>query len=151
MGLRVDARILRIALGLAAVACGGQDPATANQTSSIAGDWMICQDETCSRLDNQGWRFGQDAMAQSLDGSDGPASEPVCVALGDERLPYRFENGTLTFREHTLRAEIDRNVLTLYDVPYMDSDGTSGTETVRMLKVQTTVSDSCPTDPPPAP
>jgi hypothetical protein len=132
-----------------AIGCGGEDTGPASTQASVVGDWILCQDEACSLLGNEGYRFAPDGSAFSLDSRSGPKVEPVCVELGIERMSYRFENDTFTFGNTSVRASVAGDVLTLYDVPYMESHGAGGTETVRMLRVQTTVSDMCPGDPPP--
>jgi hypothetical protein len=132
-----------------AIGCGGGDTAPASTQASLVGDWILCEDEACSLLGDDGYRFAADGNAFSLDSRDGPPVEPVCVELGIEPISYRFENDTFMLGNTSVRATVAGDILTLYDAPYMGSDGTSGTETVRMLRVQTTVSDMCPGDSPP--
>ena len=148
-----------IVLGLGFVAalagCGGGEvdrgPAEA-EASTIVGDWFVCEEAACANLDGNGWRFQSDGTAQRLDGSDGPAAEPVCADFDDERGPYQYENGMLTLLNVSVRAELSQDILTLHDVPAPTStDPMAIQETVRMLRVETTISTMCPGDPPPMP
>ena len=137
MSIKRGAWILGFGL---AIGCAGENTAPISTQASLVGDWILCEDEACSLLGDDGYRFAADGNAFSLDSRDGPPVEPVCVEL---------ENGTFMLGNTSVRATLAGDILTLYDLPYMVSDGTSGTQTVRMLRVQTTVSDMCPGDPPP--
>jgi hypothetical protein len=132
-----------------AIGCAGESTAPVSTQASLVGDWILCEDEACSLLGDDGYRFAADGNAFSLDSRDGPPVEPVCVELDIEPMSYRFENDTFVLGNTSVRATLAGDILTLYDLPYMAGDGTSGTQTAWMLRVQTTVSDMCPGDPPP--
>ena len=131
MRLSVGGLTLGFGLVAALAGCGGGESSPATVEAPLVGDWFVCADAACANLDNNGWRLEPDGTARSLDGSDGPAVEPVCTDFGADVWSYRYEGGMLTLGEIHVRAELAQDVLTLYEVPVLTGDGPMGTETVR--------------------
>ena len=122
-----------------------------NETTGIVGDWLSCDDDACSLLNDDGWRLDGQGLAHELDSPGGAVEEPMCVVLGENTVPYSFENGTFTLDTLAVQAELEGKILTLYDVPVTTSEGPMGTLTVRMRKIVSMTAASCPGDAPPTP
>ncbi|MEN9581496.1 MAG: hypothetical protein RJA70_4505 [Pseudomonadota bacterium] len=71
----------------------------------IVGDWFMCANEDCDRVESAGLRFQADGILLQLAGGATrvpEGSEPVCARLGDG-------SGTYTFTGTTLSGEVDGN------------------------------------------
>jgi hypothetical protein len=84
-----------------------------------------------------------------INGQDSVVSTaPICVELEASAGAYYFDGTHLTLEGMTVTAELAGDRLTLHDVPFQNSDGTTGVATEQLRRVPTYEGAPCPSDAP---
>lgn len=124
---------------------GGLACSSGSPTVSLRGDWLPCDNADCSEVSDDGYRFLADGTAWHIDAEDSLISAaPLCIELKDSAGAYQFDGSTLTLEGFTSSAELTGDLLTVYDVPVLGSNGQEGVTTARLRRVATYEGSPCP-------
>jgi FlaG/FlaF family flagellin (archaellin) len=117
--------------------------------ADLVGDWLPCASADCSEIGDDGYRFLADGTAMHINGQDTVVSgAPICVELEASAGAYYFDGAHLSLEGMTITTELVGDRLTLHDVPFQNSDGSSGLATVQLRRLATYVGAPCPSDAP---
>jgi len=139
---------------------GGCFSSSTDGGGRLVGDWFICEDASCTEMDDDGLRFFADGRWAGLD-ADGPVEGDIamCVEIEFDRGgQYEVSNATLRVfneregEEMSFQFELDGDRLTLRGVSANSSDGPSEARDVvlRRIAVVEEATAECDNSAPPA-